>query len=86
MLSITVSTGWGGRCLRHSIRRNRARLRSWRALTCMGWMPLPSFSSFAPSRLPLLLTANVLPEKGVPSAVVGKSVGDVGIAQLDWTV
>ena len=39
-----------------------------------------------PFRLPLSLTASVLPEKGVPSAVVGTSVGDVRIAQLDWTV
>jgi len=26
----------------------------------------------------------MLPEKGVPSAVVEQSVGDVGITQLDW--
>jgi len=26
----------------------------------------------------------MLPVKGVPSTVVGKSVGDVRIAQLDW--
>jgi len=25
-----------------------------------------------------------LPEKGVPSAVVGTAIGDVGITQLDW--